>query len=553
MQVSRVICQSPSPKIIFKKLERKDTKPDPVEIYNYGIAKKVIDGEYGNGDERSLKLGAQYQTIQGIVNQISAGTYNYEKILGKTEYTGKVVDNPFLKEVGALANKDLLQSYSFELSKSDVNGSFSITLFPKKEDKEKEDLNRIIDLLDIVEIYESSVESNLRKFDESSNSVYDANEKPVFVGIVKEKKYISQVTDGGVVRRFNISGIAATGLVSQFYLNLDTTAMAMTKQINSITELNKTLATQLLRKPGTDLPLKEAVNAIWEKFIEIADQCGTPAIENMIRATIGASADLIFDIDDSVFRYPLACIFNGEQTQDFYSLIDGLAPEPVYEKFAYMDSDKKVMRIKIRKVPFSMGEWKNIRATTIRSTEVKNFSLSQSDKEVYTVFFTYLNGYPKDESFLMRVATLEENKSNPTLVWNEEKYKIYGYRPLVAHFIGYGLPSETKESDDTTTQKALQDNSREMMEWFGKLDEMLSGSITLAMTYNRAKPIMPGEKISFLGCEFYVEGISHSWTYGNNGDITLSVSRGGDYSNGIFAKPENLSGNMKLIELANGD
>lgn len=548
MQTSRIISQSPSPKIIFKKLERKDTKPDPVEMRNYGIAMEVIDGKHGNGKERMLKLGAQYQAIQNIVNQIVAGTYNYEKILGKTEYTGNVVDNPFLKEAGALANKDLLQSYSFELSKSDVNGSFSITLFPVRDD-----LNEIIDVLDIVEIYESSVESNLRKFYESSEEMYDANDKPVFVGIVKEKRYVSQATDGGVVRRFSISGIAATGLVSQFYLNLDTTAMAMTKQINSVSELNKTLATQLLRKPGSDLPLKEAVKSIWEKFVEIAGQCGTPAIESMIKATIGASADLVFDIDDSAFLYPLACIFNGEQTQDFYSLIDGLLPEPVYEKFAYMDSDKKIMRIKIRKVPFSTSEWKNVRTTQIKSTEVKNFSLSQSDKEVYTVFFTYLNGYPKDESFLMRVATLEENKSNPALVWNEEKYKVYGYRPLVAHFIGYGLPNETKESDDSATPNALQETSREMQEWFGKLDEMLSGSITLAMTYGRAKPIMPGEKISFLGCEFYVEGISHSWTYGNGGDITLSVSRGGDYSGGIFAKPENISSNMKLIELAKGD
>ena len=548
MQTSRIISQSPSPKIIFKKLERKDSKPDPAEIYNYSIAKKVIDGEYGNGDERRLKLGAQYQAIQNIVNQIVAGTYDYEKILGKTEYTGRIVENPLLGEVGALKNKDLLQSYSFELSKSDVSGSFSITLFPGGED-----LNEIIDVLDIVEIYESSLESNLRKFDESNKKVYDANDKPVFVGIIKEKKYVSQATDGGVVRRFNISGIAATGLVSQFYLNLDTTAMAMTKQINSVSELNKTLAAQLLRKPGSDLPLKEAVKTIWEKFVEIADQCGTPAIENMIKSTIGASPDLIFDIDDSAFRYPLACIFNGEQTQNFYDLIDGLLPEPVYEKFAYMDSDKKIMRIKIRKVPFSESEWKNIRATTIKSTEVKNFSLSQSDREVYTVFFTYLNGYPKDEAFLMRIATLEENKSNPTLVWNEEKYKVYGYRPLVAHFIGYGLPNDTKEGDDTATPDALQETSKEMKEWFGKLDEMLSGSITLAMTYGKTKPIMPGEKISFLGCEFYVEGISHSWTYGNNGDITLSVSRGGDYSNGIFARPKNLSGNMKLIELAKED
>ena len=46
---------------------------------------------------------------------------------------------------------------------------------------------------------------------------------------------------------------------------------------------------------------------------------------------------------------------------------------------------------------------------------------------------------------------------------------------------------------------------------------------------------MPGDIVLFLGCEFYVEGITHSWNYGAGGEITISVSRGGKYNNGKFA------------------
>lgn len=544
-QTNRVINQSPSPKILFKQLKRKATKPNSEITKNYEDAQKVINGEYGNGETRKLRLGARYAAVQSVVNQILNGTFDYSQLSEKREYTGEIVKNTKgLAEISALKNKHLLQSYSFTLSKEDIDGSFSITLFPGEMD-----LNNCIDILDVVEIYESSIESGIRRFDEKNNEVYDTNETPVFIGVVKSKQYVSQVTDGGILRRFQIKGIAVTGLIRQFYLNLDTTATAITKQINSVTELNKTLATKLLKEPGTDLPLAEAVKTIWEKFTEIAAQCGTPAIESMINTIIGGSTDKIFDIDDSAFHYPLACIFNGEQTQDFYSLIDGLVPEPVYEKFAYMDSESKTMRVKIRTVPFSPANWNSLHKNELEANVVKSFSLTESDNEVYTVFFTYLNGYPKDEAFLMRIATLQDNKSNPNLVWNESKYKVYGYRPLIAHFIGYGLPKDKKESDDTTTADALKSNSEKMREWFGQLDEMLSGSFSLAMTYGE-KPIMPGEKILFLDCEFYVEGITHTWDYGNGGDISISVSRGGKYENGVFSRAENLTKNMKLLEKA---
>ena len=60
---------------------------------------------------------------------------------------------------------------------------------------------------------------------------------------------------------------------------------------------------------------------------------------------------------------------------------------------------------------------------------------------------------------------------------------------------------------------------------------------------------MPGDIILFLGGEFYVEGVTHSWNYGAGGEINLSVSRGGKYENGSFkGEIPNFTSLMALLQ-----
>ena len=75
---------------------------------------------------------------------------------------------------------------------------------------------------------------------------------------------------------------------------------------------------------------------------------------------------------------------------------------------------------------------------------------------------------------------------------------------------------------------------------------MLSGSATLAMSPEIDCSIMPGERVDILGGEFYVEGISHSWNYGIGGTVNLSLSRGGKYSDGKWAKLDDPRGKSLL-------
>ena len=113
----------------------------------------------------------------------------------------------------SLDKQTQLQSYQFSLSKSDVNGSFSLTFFPDKIGEQT--LFDKIQILDIVEIYENRIENGSSLLSAFNPSRRKNN--PVFIGIVKSKKYVAQVTDGGIVRRLQVSGIRRSPPWSYFW------------------------------------------------------------------------------------------------------------------------------------------------------------------------------------------------------------------------------------------------------------------------------------------------------------------------------------------------
>ena len=558
MNVNQTVIQTPSPKVVIKRLKITNaakTKTDYDEITK--IAIEIIDkakvglliGKPARIEWLAKKYpGVSYKDVQEKINSVNGDKTKFEKqTLPEEPIYGTDVDSQI---TFSLTGDTSLQSYQFSLSKNDVNGSFSLTFFPDKIGEQT--IFDKIQILDIVEIYENRIE-NGSSFLSAFNPGRRKN-SPVFIGIVKSKKYVAQVTDGGIVRRLQVSGISAAGLVSQFYLNLDSTAMILTKQIKETTNLRTKLTAEIA---GEDKPIKDVLEKVWDFFCELAKTNGTVAIKTLID---GTNISGIFDCDNSPIYYPFANLALGEQTQDFYSLIGGLTPEPIYERFATMDYDSGKMKIVIRQVPFrdegaaevyknSKGKpvnWNGVFNRDLRSNEVKSIDLTVSDKEVYTVFFSYLNGYPIENDKLMKLIALGDEKGNPMLTFDDKKYQTYGYRPLIATFNGY---DKSKKADDKDTESNLAKINKNMREWFGNLDRMMSGSITLAMTYNDDKPIMPGEVIGFLGGQFYVEGISHAWNYGQGGDINLSVSRGGDYDKGGKFHPfSGISEKINLLE-----
>jgi hypothetical protein len=118
------------------------------------------------------------------------------------------------------------------------------------------------------------------------------------------------------------------------------------------------------------------------------------------------------------------------------------------------------------------------------------------------------------------------------LVQDDEKYARYGYRPLFIHFIGY---SKAEGEDDTTTEEKLQKLNQRLMDWYGNIESMYNGQITMSTDLSMDMP-QAGEKISLIGGEFYVSAAEHRWSYKGNPETILTVTRGAEYQNGKFDK-----------------
>lgn len=420
-----------------------------------------------------------------------------------------------------------VQSYSFSYSRESVDGNFSITFYP--ESKGGRAYIDLINIMDIVQIYEDSAES--------------VSTKPVFTGVIKSKKFVGQMSESGLTKRLSISGIGITGLVSQFYINLDTKACVLTGELAQNAEISRRLTIEI----GNAKDVKDIIKEVWEHFVKISsDFAGVVnvAIKDMLTKFVGTVSDIFRYEEELPIEYPVGCIFNGESTQDFYSVIENIIPAPYYEKFSYLDSDGK-QKIKIRVSPFSPDKWRKIKPKKIDPVVIKNLSVEQSDTEVYTAFFAYLANSPIEEDRQM-VLSLQTTGESAAVI-DKEKFKLYGYRLLSVHFMGYVKPDG---KSDTKTSEIFDKIVNQMQEWYGRIDEMYSGSLTLVTQFGEQidKFINPGDVISVFGAQFYVDGVTHNWSYGQGGETNLTISRGGKYVNGEFNRISDISNNMTLLE-----
>ena len=430
-----------------------------------------------------------------------------------------------------------LQSFSFSLSTNDITGSFNLLFFPEHEG---ESLFDKIELLDVVLIYEDY--PAIGKLDGLENIDVVGTVYPIFTGIIRSKKYAATGGESGVMRRVSVSGTAITGLVSQFQISLDVTAQAIRDLSDASSKFNDLVAKNL-----AESRIKDIILNTLNVFLELSEKSGAPTIASYITKWMGEAEDF-FDVEDIEIGYPIATLFAGETTQDFFSLVDKILPSPYYEKSAYTD-DKGKMKIRLRKCPFNADSWQATKLVPIGNTRVKSFDMTQSDNEVYSCFLAYLEGSAQSEQPYL-ITAINEAKDSDKLKIDEDKFGKYGYRPLIVHCRGYNAPNDGNEraaaGDSAST--LLTTATEEIASWYGNLDEMLSGSITLAMTYrNDTDRIMPGDVVEFLGGQFYVDGVSHSWTYNGGGEINLSVSRGGAYTeSGFWAKPLNITAYAKV-------
>lgn len=432
--------------------------------------------------------------------------------------------------------ENVLQGYSFKFSTSDTDGNFTLTLHPGNSENPYFDK---IKPLQIVKIYERD-----RK-----------GKTPDFVGVINRKKFVAQPGSG---LRISIIGKSVASFISRFKISLDLNAMAITHQLASdyaiATKFTTDLAEEFAKK---DVKLSEVLQSVWDYAVLCAREClklSTSDIEKYVNKYLGSD---FFDMGDSaILKYPLSNIFNGQNTISFWNIVSDIVPFPVYEKFAFIDKSGKT-KIKIREVPFDcsgdglgFSSWDKLEKdmTELDPAIVKGFDFDVSDDEVYTVFFSYIKGSPLSSDMALRLFAQTDGLSAST-VDISAKAKVYGYSPLTVTFNGYSSKETKKEQDNRkkTTNEYMKELNQRLENWYGHLEEMLKGTITLSTIMAEQMP-MCGEIVSFLGGEFYVNEVEHTWNFGGNPETKLTVSRGGNYEKKKFAPLEGITKRYVLFK-----
>jgi hypothetical protein len=275
----------------------------------------------------------------------------------------------------------------------------------------------------------------------------------------------------------------------------------------------------------------------WEFFWK----CGTGKEINAIASTtagkiiaahIGGIGECIQTGPVKNIYYPIANAPFNQGNNVISELWRNILPQPVYEIYAHCDRKDGKPKIMAREAPFGFKDdgnqdWYSLPIYDIDPLGLIDYDLSRSDEEVYTAFSAYLIGSSFSREYNIAKA---QDKKDDTMAKDIEKLDLYGFRPLEISFRGYAAQG----ADEKELKKVYQRLNKKAAYWFGRLDEMYSGTITIITNFIKRKDekdINPrhGCRAKFLGGEFYITHAEHRWQYGGAPVITLTITRGMQY------------------------
>jgi hypothetical protein len=409
-------------------------------------------------------------------------------------------------------------AYSFEESIDNVDGQFSITLIPTV------DKNGL---------------SWVDKIQPRDIALFEEEGKIRFAGVVSQVRYVAQMGEGGASRTIMVTGHGFGYLLSVFKLVMD--YHLWTKGPSS-----KSASTQLitdLANAGDDA--KSILKAIYDNFMKLcttSDAGAAPAgIKKIIERYIDADSQLSNKLK---LLYKMAVGLYQEGQNDIWSIWKAILPAPLYELFGRWDYDSNKYLIFARQAPFDAADWNALPITEMNDVVLLDYSVGRDDSQVYTFFFAVLYGGSLDRN---EILTLEEYSKTRKI--NESKWPMYGYRPMELSLRFFNRdPDAGQKSEEEIIRKA----SETLYNWYGKNDELLNGQISIITIYNDDVMQVPriGERLSFLGGEFYIERTEHTWAMGKSPRTMLSVTRGYVYNNGSMSGP--ITGLGNKVQKAEG-
>jgi len=425
-----------------------------------------------------------------------------------------------------------LLGYTFTEAVDDLDGSFSFTV----EDDQKEKFGTVFDLLpirSIVKIYEGDTE------------------KPAFVGVVRQQHFRLTMTSQGVRRIITFIGKSIISYIAEYTISLDI-------RIHNVQDPESKRMDLTAKLARDNLTIKNFMKITWEHFKEVSEHAGisTAGIADIIKKFIGDGPDNFVKVTGKgqSLRYNVACVFYNAANNVIADVWRNILPERVYEFFSRCENGEP--RIITRQVPFEPEDWSALDAYVISPISLTAYELDRSDQEVYTAFASYIIGSARAREFYMAVGQIG---NDDIVAHDKERQKLYGFKPLEINFNGYdrqGNRNGEKEDDIIATLRELNKMTKY---WYSRLDEMYSGNLTVITDFKepRNNPRV-GCRAIFIGGEFYINRVDHSWVFGGTPTLKLAVSRGMMYDNtgkmkaGADGVIKNVGGRFRELEKEKG-
>lgn len=422
-------------------------------------------------------------------------------------------------------------SYTYGESISSPDGDFSITLTLEIDESGKTWYDRIY-------------KRDLVFFKEYG--------KVRYVGYVTNRRYQSRMSEKGPQRAITISGKNVGALLLSFSIVTDLHILSANRTAE--TESKQFMAS-IASEVEENQNLSNLIVQIKDAFIKMSEAIGGSQNKG-IKAIIDKYIDFSSGLDSNLkSQYPMALSLFRMGENNLWDIMNSLLAPPFHEFFGrwvYSTEQSCKYEMVLRQAPFDSIDWMNLPITKIPDdlppVFLQDYDIGDSDEEVKTMYGCFLPG-----SGISKEKALTLDEFSHTMKKDSNKWPTYGYRPL---FVELDFYNRDPENNFQSAASLMGDLSNKLYDWFQNNADFVTGTVSLMCIENSDYTKFPriGEKLGFLGGEFYIEGVRRSWQYMEAHVTTLSISRGYIYSSsGTQQNPiTEIGQKIGVLEKANG-
>ncbi len=419
-----------------------------------------------------------------------------------------------------IISNDLI-SYQFSETLATINSGFSLGLVPRLFDDGESWLEKI-KIYDLVFIYEFG---ELR-----------------YGGYVKGLQYTARISgDGKPSRKVSVTGGSFGELLATFQLVLDlvlyqgsTVAEAASVQLSAV------LAAELDENNN----IGDLFKIIYDHFMNLAMAVGLEGVNIGIKPLL----DNFLDFDSGISSelkaiYPMALSLYNVGANNVWQILSNLLFPPVNELFGRWNYLRGKYEIVFRRTPFEPEDWKTLLWIEIPSIIITDHDIGKSNEEIFTFYLGELSG----SGISRNLAIVSGESTGKNYIVDHDRWSKYGFRPMYVEFKYFN-----RDRDSAGAAALMRSVSEMLKRWFEHNDEFYSGTLTIMTSgdrkYMNRNPRI-GEKIKFLGGEFYLETSDHSWEFEGPMVTKLTITRGYKYnaSGEMEAPIDQVSRKLKAI------